>query len=152
FAELLRTIDFSALTAPAITAAIIVPSYFNTTYPFAWEDRRRIFRTLLQSYVLCVAAGLEAELVPETADLRRYKLLLAPATQKLLATTWRACAEHVRRGANFYWSYFGGDYDFHQGAWCHNFSELVGCEHELRYGCLDLPDAEQRIAGRHLSL
>lgn len=135
-----------------VRAAILVPSYFNTTYPFSREDRARMRRVLLQAYVLCVKAGIEAELVPENADLDPYALLLAPATQKLLAPTWHRLLKRVEAGATFYWSYYAGDYDFHQGAWCQIFEELTGTRHQLRYGCLDLPAATLRIEGGGLSL
>jgi endo-1,4-beta-mannosidase len=146
-ASLIERLPPAQLTPPEPRAAIVVPSYFNTTYPFSWEDRDRMRRTLLQSYQLCAAASLEAELVPEQADLGRYALLLVPATQKLLAPTWRALLEHANRGATVYWSYFNGDYDFHQGAWCQLFPELTGCTHRLRYGVVDLPAERAALRG-----
>ncbi|MBW2732298.1 MAG: beta-galactosidase trimerization domain-containing protein [Deltaproteobacteria bacterium] len=142
----------SPVETPPIRAAIIVPSYFNTQYPFCREDRARMRRVLLQAYTLCVKAGIEAELVPEREDFARYTLLLAPATQKLLAPTWGRILAHVEAGATFYWSYFGGDAPFHQGAWCQNFEALTGVRHQLRYGCFDLPDSELHIHGEGLSL
>jgi endo-1,4-beta-mannosidase len=145
-------LDWPTLRPPKPVAAIVVPSYFNTTYPFSWEDRARMRRTLLQAYVLCVAAGIEAELVPETKPLERYELLLAPSTQKLLTTTWQRLLRRAGEGATVYWSFFGGDHDFHQGAWCHPFEELVGCRHGLRYGCPDLPDPQWSMDGPGLTL
>src|SRR5262249_13325352 len=71
-ARLRERLPIAERTPEEPRAAIVVPSYFNTTYPFSWEDRDRMRRTLLQSYQLCAAASLEAELVPEQADLRRY--------------------------------------------------------------------------------
>lgn len=147
-----NALDFPTLEAPVARAAIVVPSYFNTQYPFAWEDRDRMRRTLLQSYVLTTLAGIEAELVPETHPLDGYELILVPSTQKLLTKTWRALATHAQRGATVYWSYFGGDYNFHQGMWCSNFSELTGCEHQLRYACFDDPEALLRLDGDGFSI
>jgi hypothetical protein len=109
-------------------------------------------RTLLQSYALCAGAGIEAELVPEGTDLTPYGLVLCPSTQKLVAPTWIALLAHARRGNTVYWSYFGGDHDFHQGAWCPIFEELTGCRHLLRYGCYDLPDEITRLEGADLNL
>lgn len=150
---LLGAVDASTLCPPTPRAAIIVPSYFNTTYPFSWEDRDRLRRTLLQAYALAVKAGFEVELVPERAlDWRGYRLLLAPATQKLLSATWAALLEAAAGGATVYWSYFGGDYNFHQGAWCSNFEALTGCRHHLRYGCFDLPDDRLVLHGERLAL
>ncbi|MCC6749504.1 MAG: beta-galactosidase trimerization domain-containing protein [Deltaproteobacteria bacterium] len=152
FARLVEAIDYPSLRPPRPNVAILVPSYFHTTYPFSWEDRDRMRRTLLQSYLLCVAAGLEAELVPEEVDLAPYRLVLLPSTQKLLASTWRALLEHARRGHTVYWSYFGGDYNFHQGMWCQNFTELTGCRHTLRYGCADQPSDPAVLRGNGLEL
>jgi endo-1,4-beta-mannosidase len=147
FADLLGTVDAATFKAPECGAAIIVPSYFHTAYPFSWEDRERTRRSLLQAYALCVGAGIEAELVPEGSDLGSYRLVLIPSTQKLLATTWRDLLGHVRRGGIVYWSYFSGDYGFQQSAWCQLFAELTGLRHGLRYGCFDLPEATARLDG-----
>ena len=145
-------VGYPDLEPPRPAAAIIVPSYFNTKYPFSWEDRDRMRRVLLQAYLLCAKAGLETELIPEGADLSPYGLVLLPSTQKLLSPTWRDLLAHVRRGNTVYWSYFSGDYSWHQGAWCHGFEELTGCRHQLRYGCYDLPEADCRVHGPDLAL
>ncbi|MFH1130359.1 MAG: hypothetical protein V1754_03430 [Pseudomonadota bacterium] len=150
--QLIDRIDFPSLTTPQPKAAIIVPSYFNIDYPFSWENRDRMRRTLLQSYVLCVGAGIETELVPEQSDLSGYRLVLVPSTQKLLAPTWRFLLEHEEKGNPVYWSYFSGDYNFHQGAWCQNFAELTGCTHKLRYACYDLPATQHFLTGSGLKM
>lgn len=151
-AQLIDQIDFASFEPPRVEAAIVVPSYFNHTYPFSWEDRERMRAVLLQAYVLCLKAGIEAELVPEDGDLEPYRLLLAPSTQKLLAPTWEALLARASAGATVYWSYFAGDYGFHQGAWCHNFEHLTGCRHELRYACFDLPPATLELRGDRVNL
>jgi endo-1,4-beta-mannosidase len=152
-ARLVRSeLDWPSLRPPRPMAALIVPSYFNTRYPFSSEDRARMRRTLLQAYVLCAAAGVEAELVPETGTLEHYDLLLAPSTQKLLASTWRRLLQRAGEGATVYWSFFNGDHDFHQGAWCHPLEQLIGCRHGLRYGCPDLPDPQWSVTGPGLTL
>lgn len=150
--NLIDQLPFPELQHPRPQAAIIVPSYFNTTYPFSREDRDRMRRVLLQTYALCTSAGLETELVPEDVDLAPYRLVLCPATQKLKATTWRKLLLHARAGNTVYWSYFSGDYNFHQGAWCAHFSELTGCRHQLRYACFDLPADLAIIEGSGLKL
>lgn len=152
FAGLVEQVDFSTLQTPVPRTAIIVPSYFNSSYPFSWEDRARMRRTLLQAYVLCVSAGIEAELVPETANLGKYALILAPSTQKLLGPTWRTLVQEAGRGATVYWSYFGGDHDFQPGPWCHNFAELTGCVHRLRFALPELPPDELFIDGAGVQL
>ena len=147
FSKLAASLDYGNLRVVSPEAAIVVPSYFNTTYPFSAEDRKRMRRTLLQTYVFCVGAGIEAELVSERANLERYKLLIVPSTQKLLSPTWCELERLTRRGATLYWSYFAGDYEFHQGAWCYRFAEIFGCRHRLRYACADLPDSHLVLRG-----
>lgn len=149
---LIGQLDVPNLEHPRPKAAILVPSYFNTTYPFSWEDRDRMRRTFLQTYALCCCAGLEIELIPEEQDLSPYRLVLCPSTQKLLSTTWRNLLLHARRGNTVYWSYFSGDYNFHQGAWCQNFSDLTLCRHQLRYACFDAPDELTILEGSQLRL
>lgn len=151
--RLLSAVGEAPLQGPPVEAAIVVPDYFNRTYPFSWENRGRMRRTLLQAYALCTAAGIEAELVPERRlDLARYRLVLLPATQKLRAPTWLDLGRFVDEGGTLYWSYFSGDNDFHQGAWCADFEGLTGCRHTLRYGCYDLPPARAELRGEGLGL
>src|SRR5207245_2218470 len=114
-------LDWDELDFAEPRAAIVRPSYLETTYPFSWEERGRMVHSLLAAYTLLRRAGLECAVVPETHPLDRFDLLLVPSTQKLLAPTWEKLAARAHAGANVYWSYFGGDYDFHQGMWCHLF-------------------------------
>jgi hypothetical protein len=104
-----------------------------------------MIRTQLHAYAAARAAGLQVAVVQETHALDGFDLILVPATQKLLAPTWERLAQRAQEGATVYWSYFGGDYDFHQGMWCHLFEELTGCRHRLRYGVPDVPPAEVSI-------
>jgi endo-1,4-beta-mannosidase len=152
-AALIDEIGFADLRPPGPRAAVVVPSYFNESYPFSYDDRARMRRVLLQAYVLCAAAGLEAELVREEAlELGRYRLVLAPATQKLLTATWRALLTWVQWGNTLYWSYYAGDDPFLQGAWCQLMPELTGCEHQLRYATYDLPEDPFQLHGQGLPL
>jgi len=151
-AALARSLDYPRLEHPRPQTAIVVPSYFNTTYPFCSDDRDRMRRTLLQAYALAASAGLETELVPEGTPLAGYRLVLCPATQKLLASTWEALLEHAHAGNTVYWSYFAGDQSFQHQAWCHNFTELTGCRHLLRYACYDLPEEHAALEGAGLQL
>ena len=108
---------------------------------------------MLQAYALCAAVDLEVELVPEEAiDLSRYRLVLAPSTQKLLSPTWQALQDWVQRGNTLYWSYHAGDSGVLHGAWCHMIDNLTGCRHQLRYGCLDLPQDPFVLQGAGLDL
>ena len=151
FRGLLDAVDYPRLEPPRPRAALLVPSCFNTQYPFSWEDRGRMHRVLLQAYTLCAGADQEAELLPEGSDLSPYALIIVPSTQKLLATTWRDLRGHAEQGNVVYWSYYGGS-AAHQGAWCHGFEALTGCRHQLRYGCPDLPADPCRVSGPELTL
>jgi hypothetical protein len=77
-----------------------------------------------------------------------YALVLVPSTQKLRVPTWHALEAAARAGATIYWSYFSGDHEFHQGAWCPNFTALTGLRHRLRYGCFDLPGERLTLKGQ----
>jgi hypothetical protein len=89
--------------------------------------------------VLASQAGLDPALVHEGDDLSSYALILLPSVQKLETPTWLTLRDAAHAGATIYWSWFGGDHEFHQGHWCPNFEELTGLTHRLRYGCFDLP-------------
>jgi hypothetical protein len=127
--------------------ALLRPSYYETEYPFSWEDREQGKRTLFQAYVLACQAGLDPAVIGEDDPLDGYALILCPATQKLRTPTWLALREAARAGATVYWSYLSGDYAFHQGAWCPIFPELTGLRHRLRYGCFDLPPERVQLKG-----
>jgi endo-1,4-beta-mannosidase len=105
---------------PPSRAALIVPAYLDEEIPFSWEDRTLLKRTLLQSYVLACQAGFDPAIVSENDDLSPYALLLCPSTQKLKSPTWNRLHDLARAGATVYWSYFSGDYSWHQGMWCPN--------------------------------
>jgi hypothetical protein len=115
------------------------PRYLDEDFPFSWQDREALRRTLHQAFVLACQAGLDPVVVSEDDELAGYALLLCPATQKLTTPTWLALEAAARGGATVYWSYFSGDHTFHQGMWCPIFQTLTGLKHRLRYGCFDLP-------------
>jgi endo-1,4-beta-mannosidase len=144
--RLIDSVDLRA-TRPPSRAAIVVPRVLDEEIPFSWDDRSALAATLLQAYVLACQAGLDPDVVPESAPLDRYALLLCPSTQKLGQPTWDQLAACARGGATVYWSYFSGEQLFHQGAWCGNFAELTGLSHRLRYGCFDLPGDALELKG-----
>ncbi|MBI5480242.1 MAG: beta-galactosidase trimerization domain-containing protein [Deltaproteobacteria bacterium] len=150
--RLCASLDFERLRFPVPRAAILVPSTFHADVPFSQDDRARMRRTLLQAYVLAQKAGLEVAVVPEEQDLGGFQLVLVPATQKLLAPTWERLAAHARSGGTVYVSFFYGDFDHHQGMWIHNFEELAGARHGLRYGVPELPPEVVTLVGDGLTL
>ncbi|HEX8950458.1 MAG TPA: beta-galactosidase trimerization domain-containing protein, partial [Polyangia bacterium] len=132
-------LDFPSLERPRARAAIVVSDWVEEPFPFSWEDKGGLRRALLQSYVLAAQAGLDPDVVAEADALDGYALVIVPSTQKLRVPTWHKLEAAARAGATIYWSYFSGDHEFHQGAWCPNFTALTGLRHRLRYGCFDLP-------------
>jgi endo-1,4-beta-mannosidase len=145
---LVDAIDFSTLTRPRARAAMIVSDWVERDFPFSWEDKGGLRRALLQSYVLAAQAGLDVDVLAEDDPLDGYALVLVPSTQKLRVPTWHKLEAAARAGATVYWSYFSGDHEFHQGAWCPNFTALTGLQHRLRYGCFDLPGERLTLKGQ----
>lgn len=139
--RLLESIDISTLRFRQARAAIVLPSYFNTDYPFSAEDRRRMRLVVLQSYALALSAGIEADVIGEQEPLAPYDLIIVPSTQKLLEPTWEAIIERVEQGGTAYVSFLYSDNVFHQGMWWSSFSRATGLAHELRYGLPELPEA-----------
>ena len=145
---LVDAIDFPSLARPRARAAIVVSDWVEAAFPFSWEDKGGLRRALLQAYVLAAQAGLDADVVAEDDPLDGYALVLVPSTQKLRVPTWHKLEAAARAGATVYWSYFSGEHEFHQGAWCPNFTALTGLRHRLRYGCFDLPGERLTLKGQ----
>jgi endo-1,4-beta-mannosidase len=141
-------LDFPSLARPRAQAAIVVSDWVERDFPFSWEDKSGLRRALLQSYVLAAQAGLDVDVLAEDDPLDGYALVLVPSTQKLRVPTWHKLEAAARAGATIYWSYFSGENEFHQGAWCPNFTELTGLRHRLRYGCFDLPGERLTLKGQ----
>ncbi|MCU1278397.1 MAG: beta-mannosidase [bacterium] len=133
---------------PRAQAAIVVSDWVERDFPFSWEDKGGLRRALLQSYVLAAQAGLDVDVLAEDDALDGYALVLVPSTQKLRVPTWHKLEAAARAGATIYWSYFSGENEFHQGAWCPNFTALTGLRHRLRYGCFDLPGERLTLKGQ----
>jgi hypothetical protein len=129
-------------------AALVRSDWLDKSFPFSWEDKGGLRRSLLQAYVLAAQAGLDVDVVGEDEPLDGYALVLVPSTQKLRVGTWHRLEAAARAGATVYWSYFSGENEFHQGAWCPNFEALTGLTHHLRYGCFDLPGERLTLKGQ----
>jgi hypothetical protein len=145
---LVDSVDFATVKRPRARAAILVSDWVEQAFPFSWEDKGGLRRALLQSYVLAAQAGLDPDVVGEDDALDGYGLVMVPSTQKLRVPTWHKLEAAARAGATVYWSYFSGDHEFHQGAWCPNFTALTGLQHRLRYGCFDLPGERVTLKGQ----
>ena len=136
------------LTRPRARVALLCSDWVDESFPFSWEDKGGLRRSLLQAYVLAAQAGLDVDVVGEAHALADYALVLVPSTQKLRVPTWHKLEAVARAGATVYWSYFSGENEFHQGAWCPNFESLTGLRHRLRYGCFDLPGERLTLKGQ----
>ncbi|MDB4969617.1 MAG: beta-mannosidase [Myxococcales bacterium] len=137
--RLVDAVGDAEVSRPPARAALLVSDWVERAFPFSWEDKSGLRRSLLQSFVLASQAGIDLDVVGEDDDLSSYALLLVPSTQKLRVPTWHKLEAAARAGATVYWSYFSGENEFHQGAWCPSFERLTGLRHHLRYGCFDLP-------------
>jgi endo-1,4-beta-mannosidase len=117
-------------------AVILVPSYYNTQYPFSHDSPAETFKHMLQALTMSSKAGFSIDFAEE-ADLKRwkrYKLVILPSERKYLATTWEALYEYVCEGGNLYLSYYWGNSGFQQGIWSHNIDKLTSCQFNLKYG------------------
>src|SRR5262249_17052446 len=89
FADLLRAVGIASCGRADTDAALVVPSYLDTSYPFTSpEDGGYIHQTLRQAYVSARLADLPPALTRESegigADARLY---LVPSASGLLAPT-----------------------------------------------------------------
>ena len=109
-------------------------------------------RTLLQAYVLCAAAGIETELVPETPTSLQCQAAPGAIHPEALDHHLARLLRRPAPGQHGLLVLLQRRHNVHQGAWCHTFPELTGCRHRLRYGCADLPQDRTRVAGRGLTL
>ena len=142
FADVLEKVDLAGCEREPAEAAIVVPSYLETGYPFTRpEDRAYIFGVLRQSYVAAREADLRAALLREADGLAGgAKLYLVPSAKQLTAPSWHRLAELADGGAVVYVSYGAGDHGFQRGPWYANLNELFGVEHQLMYGLAEPVD------------
>lgn len=147
FAELLRQVDFPALSRVLADAALVVPSYLETAYPFTVpEDRTFVYHSLRQAYVACreadLAVGLERERDGLTAG---HALYLAPSTKQLTGPGWKALERFALDGAVVYVSYSPGAHGAQRGPWYADLNGMFGVEHQLTYGLVDPIEDEEVV-------
>jgi endo-1,4-beta-mannosidase len=119
--------------------AIIVPTHFETAFPFTTEQYRRDIRDgLFQSYIAAREADLPISLERERDGLRGgARLYLSPSTKLLTAEGLDRIGELVDDGAWVYLSVFAGSTTNQRGPWLSGFEELFGIRQLLRYGLVD---------------
>lgn len=136
FAGILREVDFAHCERAQSDAALVVPSYLDTVYPFTVEqDRTYLADTLRQAYVSARLADLPPALTRESDGISHdARLYLVPSTKQLLSTTWHELAELAAGGATVYVSYSAGAHSVHAGPWYARLNEMFGVTHQLGYG------------------
>ncbi len=143
FRQLLDRIDFTRCSRPPSEVGIVIPSYFDTAYPFTRVEERAVIRQiLLQAYIAAREADLAPGLVRELDEIPPAKLLLLPSTKALTGPIWGKLEERAKQGAVVYLSYFAGSTPSQRGPWYPSLNQFFGVEHQLRYGLVDPVEAE----------
>jgi len=145
FAEVLRATDAVHCHRAPAGAALVVPSYLDTDYPFTDPDHRPYLEeTLAQAYVSARLADLPVALAREADGIGGdAELYLLPAAKQLLATTPARLERLASGGACVYLSYSAGTTSFHRGPSYAGLNEAFGVEHELSYGLVNPIDDEE---------
>ena len=136
FAQVLREVDINRCGRADSDAALVVPSYLDTRYPFTFDqDRSYLAEVLRQSYVSARLADLPVALTRESDGIGHdARLYLVPSTKQLLSPTWRELEELAAGGAVVYVSYSPGAHRVHSGPWYARLNPMFGVEHQLGYG------------------
>jgi endo-1,4-beta-mannosidase len=139
FAATLDAIEAGRCARTDTDAALIVPGYLDTSYPFTDPaDRPRIAGSLAQAYVSARLADLPVALTRETGGIGQdARLYLAPSAQRMLAPTGAALERLAAGGACVYVSYSAGDGRAHRGPWYGRLNEMFGVRHLLDVGMGD---------------
>jgi endo-1,4-beta-mannosidase len=135
FRDVLTAVDFGRCARSGAEAALVVPSYLETDYPFTFPaDRSYLAAALRQAYICTRLADLPVALARETGGIEAgAKLYLVPSTKHLLGPTWEELERLAGAGATVYVSYSRGGHAIHRGPWHPRFNEMFGIEHQLGY-------------------
>ncbi|MBV9379779.1 MAG: beta-mannosidase, partial [Streptosporangiaceae bacterium] len=139
FARTLRDVGIGRCERAGTDAAMVVPAYLDTRYPFTDPGHGRYLeQTLGQAYVSARLAGLPVALARESAGLAGdARLWLLPAAKQLLAPTAGRLRQLADGGACVYLSYSAGPTDWHRGPSIAGLNSLFGVQHDLYYGLVD---------------
>jgi endo-1,4-beta-mannosidase len=139
FGEVLESLGDEGWEPVRGDTVIVVPSHFETAFPFTTEQYRRDIREgLLQSYIAAREADLPVSLERERDGLPgAAKLYLSPSTKLLTADGLDRLTELVDGGAWVYLSVFAGSTTNQRGPWLTGFEELFGIRQLLRYGLVN---------------
>jgi endo-1,4-beta-mannosidase len=139
FAATLDAIGADRCARTDTDAALIVPAYLDTSYPFTEPAARTdIARSLAQAYVSARLADLPVAVTRESTGIAQdARLYLAPSVQQLLAPTGAALERLAAGGACVYVSYSPGGSGPHRGPWYGRLNEMFGVRHLLDVGMGD---------------
>jgi endo-1,4-beta-mannosidase len=136
FGQTLDQVGFGDCQRSASDAALVIPSYLDTVYPFTVEeDRTYLAGVLRQAYVSARLADLPPALTRESTGIGQdARLYLVPSTKQLLSPTWHQLEALAEGGAVVYVSYSPGAHGVHAGPWFARLNGMFGVQHELGYG------------------
>ena len=140
FAATLDAIEVRRCARTDSDAALIIPGYLDTSYPFTDPaDRAHLARALAQAYVSARLADLPVALTRETSGIASEgqgdaRLYLAPSVKQLLAPTVTTLERLAADGACVYLSYSAGDTGWHRGPSYGRLDETFGVRHQLDVG------------------
>jgi endo-1,4-beta-mannosidase len=145
FGRLLQAVDIGRCERADTDAALIVPSYLDTWYPFTGErDRAYVRDSLSQAYVAARLADLPVALTRESSGIEPgARLYLLPSAKQLLGPSWHELEALATGGATVYVSYSPGDNEHHPGPWYAHLNAMFGVRHQLRNGLVDPIEDEQ---------
>jgi endo-1,4-beta-mannosidase len=135
FADVIASVGAARCDRTEAEAALVVPSYLETDYPFTFPaDRGHLAAVLRQSYICTRLADLPVALTRETDQIAGgAKLYLVPSTKHLLGPSWQKLERLAADGATVYVSYSRGAHAVHRGPWHTGVNEMFGVEHQLGY-------------------
>ncbi|HUY49051.1 MAG TPA: cellulase family glycosylhydrolase [Streptosporangiaceae bacterium] len=136
FAGILGQVGSTRCARADSDAALVVPSYLDTVYPFTQpEDRAYLAEVLRQAYVSARLADLPPALTRESDGIGHdARLYLVPSAKQLLSPTWHELEELAAGGAVVYVSYSPGAHSGHPGPWYARLNGMFGVQHQLGYG------------------
>lgn len=139
FAATLRATDAVHCERVPAQAALIVPSYLDTAFPFTDpQTGPYLEQVLAQAYVSARLADLPVALARETAGIGDdARLYLLPSVKQLLATTPAQLEQLAAGGACVYFSYSAGIGGWHRGPSYAGLNAAFGVRQELSYGLVD---------------
>lgn len=135
FRQILDQIQFTRCERAPTEVGLLIPSYFDTAYPFTHPDERPVMRQIvLQAYCTARLADLPPLVMRELDLWPSVRLLLCPSTKALTAPTWQRLEDFAAAGGTVYVSFFAGSTAAQRGPWWPDLDQRFGVRHQLQYG------------------